>query len=260
MTDSETYMQGPAPSPPAPWEQAATTRSPAPPGALPSGEQAQFEWIPQWKGLGKVFFGLGSKTRKALADGVKIGVLVFRWGIRVTNDEGEASIRWEEIAELRKEITQHNIHSTYQMHYTYRLQLASGQSKVFGGMLGERLDRPSRATRLVVTPGVTTPVTIEQIGRLLDAGVTRVQLPGAFQRFSAGQTLSFGPLMLSHKGIATGDKMLPWNEIKAVTARRGTVNVNKAGKRLPWTSAAVSKIPNYSVFDALVRAVLAPGP
>jgi len=45
-----------------------------------------------------------------------------------------------------------------------------------------------------------------------------------------------------------------------VTARRGTVNVNKVGKRLPWTSAAVSKIPNYSVFDALVRAVLAPRP
>jgi hypothetical protein len=260
MTDSETYMQGPAPSPPAPWEQAATTRSPAPPGALPSGEQAQFEWIPQWKGLGKVFFGLGSKTRKALADGVKIGVLVFRWGIRVTNDEGEASIRWEEIAELRKEITQHNIHSTYQMHYTYRLQLASGQSKVFGGMLGERLDRPSRATRLTVTPGVTTPVTIEQIGRLLDAGMTRVRLPGALQRFNAGQTVSFGPLMVSQNGIVKGDKMLPWSEIAEVRTHRGSVDVYKAGKRLPWASTAVSKIPNYSVFDALLRAVLAPRP
>ena len=243
MTDSETHVQG----------RMAASR-------LPGGEQAQFEWIPQWKGLGKVFFGLGSKTRKALANGVKIGVLVFGWGIRVTNQEGETSIRWEEITELRKEVTQHNIHSTYQMHYTYRLQLASGQGKVFGGMLGERLDRPSRATRLVVTPGVTTPVTIEQIGRLLDAGVARVQLPLAFQRFEAGQTVSFGPLTVSEKGIATGDKMLPWNEIKEVTARRGTVNVNKVGKRLPWTSAAVSKIPNYSVFDALVRAVLAPRP
>jgi hypothetical protein len=248
MTDSET------------WELAATTRSPSPPSAIPSGEQAQFEWIPQWKGLGKVFFGLGSKTRKALADGVKIGVLVFVWGIRVTDQEGEASIRWEEITELRKEVTQHNIHSTYQMHYIYRLRLAGGQSKVFGGMLGERLDRPSRATRLAVTPGATTPVTIEQIGRLLDAGVARVQLPVAFHRFEAGQTVSFGPLIVSEKGIATGDKMLPWNEIKEVKARRGMVNVNKVGKRLPWTSAAVSKIPNYSVFDALVRTILAPRP
>jgi hypothetical protein len=178
----------------------------------------------------------------------------------VTNHEGEASIRWEEITELRGEITQHNIRSTYQMHYTYRLQLASGQSKVFGGMLGERLDRPSRTTRLVVTPGVTTPVTIEQIGRLLDAGVARVQLPGALRRFNAGQTVSFGPLMVSQNGIATGDKMLPWSEVKEVTTRRGFVNVNKLGKRLPWASPAVSKIPNYSVFDALVRAALAPRP
>jgi serine/threonine protein kinase len=260
-TGHTTSTPTPVPNPPtgAPWEQPATTRSPAPPSLTSSGEQAQFEWIPQWKRLGKVF-GPGSKTRKAMADGVKISVLVFSWGIRVNDQEGEVSIRWEEITELRKSIVRQNIYSTYQMHYTYRLQLASGQSKVFGGMLGERLDRPSRAARLVVTPGITAPVTVEQIGRLLDAGVARVQIPRTFELFNAGQTVSFGPLMVSQNGMATGDKMLPWSEIKEVKTWDGSVNIKKVGKRLPWASAAVGKIPNYSAFDALVRAVLASRP
>jgi serine/threonine protein kinase len=253
-----TATPDPAPDTPTPWEQAATTHSPAPQRVIPSGEQAQFEWTPQWKRAGKLF-GAGSKTRKAVAAGAKMGVLVFSWGIRVNDHEGETSIRWEEITELRKTIIQQNIHSTYQMHYTYRLQLADGQSKVFGGMLGERLDRPSRATKLVVTPGVTTPVTVEQVGRLLDAGVARVQIPRAFELFNAGQTISFGPLMLSQKGITAGDKMLPWAEVKEVKTLNGSVFIKKAGKRLPWTAPSIGKIPNYSVFDALVRAVLAQG-
>lgn len=63
-------------------------------------------------------------------------------------------------------------------------------------------------------PGTTVPVTVEQLGRLVTDAVTRIQLPKAIERFNAGQSLSFGPLM-------------------------------------------VDQIPNYFVFDVLVRAILA---
>jgi serine/threonine protein kinase len=225
---------------------------------LAHGERAEYEWTPEWKGLSAVF--MGSSKRQALAEGRTPGVLVFGWGITLADWDEQVTIRWEEITELLKGITQRNVRVgmayTYQMLYSYKLQLASGRSKAFGGMLGERLDRASRATQLAGTPGVTTQVTIEQLGRLLDAGVTRVQFPAALQRLNAGQPLSFGPLTVTRQGIATQDKSLSWSEIQEVKTAQGFVSVKKAGNWLNWTSAPVSKIPNYSVFDALAQAVL----
>lgn len=228
------------------------------PGQLPAGEQAEFEWIGEWKGLSAVF--MGSRKRQALAAGRRPGVLVLGWGIRLTDWEDEVSIRWEDITELRKNVVRQKIRSTYQMYYSYKLQLASGRSKGFGGMLGESLDRSSRATRLARMPGVTTPVTIEQIGRLLEAGVTRVQLSKALEHLNAGQPVSFGPLTVSLHDITAEGKLLPWSEIQDVKTSRGFVSVKKAGKRLDWTSVPVRKIPNYCVFDALVRTILAQRP
>lgn len=174
--------------------------------------------------------------------------------------EEEVSARWEELTQLYSKLTRRYVHGTYQMEYHYKVQLASGQSKSFGGWLGERLDRSSRATRLVHTPGVTTPVTVEQLGRLLDREVSRAQLPLALNRFNAGQPVTFGPLTVTRNSIAAGDQSALWSDIEGVQTKSGTVFVKKAGKWLPWKTVRVSEIPNYSVFEALVRAVLAQTP
>ena len=42
--------------------------------------------------------------------------------------------------------------------------------------------------------------------------------------------------------------------------RKGMVSVKKSGKWLAWKRAQVSQIPNYFIFDALVRAILAKRP
>jgi tRNA A-37 threonylcarbamoyl transferase component Bud32 len=250
---------GPADAPPTLWERAPTTRSPSAAGAPPRAEQPQFAWTAEWRGLARVL--MWSEARQALAEGRRPSILVFGWGIRASDGQGEVSARWEEITQLWREATQQPIATvTYQMRYRYRLQFASGRFQVFAGMLGEGTDRWSRVTPLVARPGVTTRVTIEQLGRLLDDGVTRVQLPLALDRFRAGQPVVFGPLAVGQNGVASGPQLLPWTEIHGVQARNDAVFFMRAGIWWPWARLLASQIPNYPVFEALVRTVLAQRP
>ncbi len=94
------------------------------------------------------------------------------------------------------------------------------------------------------------------LGRLLETRVTRAQLPKAIERFNTGQAVAFGPLSVGPSGITAGDQSLPWSEIEDVPTRNGMVSVKRSGKWLAWKRAQVSQIPNYFIFDALVRAIL----
>lgn len=248
--------------PPAADEPGVFTSSPSAPTPLPEGEQAAYAWIPEPKRLGKVL--MTSKQRRAMAEGLRPGVLVFGWGITVTAWDDAYSVRWEEITGLFKNFTRRTERvgraATYQVEYQYKLELASGQTKSFGGMIGELLDRSSRAAQVVYAPGVTTPVTVEQLGRVLDREVSRVQLPLAISRFNAGEPVAFGPLTVTKNTIAVGDASAPWSEIAGVQTKRGIVYVRKASKRWPWKTVPVREIPNFPVFTALVDAAVAQRP
>ena len=223
------------------------------------GQRPDFAWIPESKGLAKLF--MGARKRQDVVTGRSLRFFVFSWGISWINGDEEASAGWDEVTHVWQAITRHSASGspTY-TDYRYTLRLADGRSRAFRGALPARAARASGAVRLEPTPGITTPVTIEQLGRLLETGVTRVQLPEALDRFNAGQAVSFGPLTLSPGGIAAGDQSLPWSEIETVQTRKGVVSVKKSGKRLAWKRAEVSQIPNYFVFNAMVRAILAQRP
>jgi hypothetical protein len=181
----------------------------------------------------------------------------------IDGDE-EVIARWEDVTHVWQAITRHPAKgTTTYTDYRFTLRLADGRERTFRGTLPGRAAQASGAVRLASAPGVTTPVTIEQLGRLLEIGVTRAQLPKAVDRLNAGQAVTFGPLTLTPAGLAAGEQALPWNEIAEVHTRREIVSVKRAGKLLAWKTAQVSQIPNYFVFDALVRAILAqhgPGP
>ena len=204
---------------------------------------------------------MGARKRQDVLTGRSLRFFVFSWGVSWINGADEVSASWEEVTHVWRAITRHSASGspTY-TDYRYTLRLADGRSRAFRGALPARSARASGAVRLEPTPGMTTPVTIEQLGRLLERGVTRVQLPKAIDRFNAGQAVSFGPLTLSPGGIAAGHQSLPWSEIEGVQTRKGVVSVRKSGKWLAWKRALVSEIPNYVVFDALVRASLAQPP
>jgi len=188
-------------------------------------------------------------------------LFVYPWGVRWINGAEEVSAGWDEVTHVWQAIIRHSANGspTY-TDYRYTVRLADGRSREFRGTLPARSARASGAVRLEPTPGTTKPVTIEQLGRLLESGVTRAQLPKAIDRLNAGQAVSFGPLTVSPGGIAAGDQSLPWGEIEEVETRKGMVSVKKSGKWLAWKRAQVSEIPNYFIFDALVRAILAQRP
>jgi len=200
---------------------------------------------------------MGARKRQEARTGRSLRVFVFSWGVSWVDGAEEISASWREVTHVWRAITRHyaNGSPTY-TDYRYTLRLADGWSRSFRGALPARGARASGAVRLRPIPGTTTPVTIEQLGRLLESGVTRAQLPEVIDRFTAGQAIAFGPLALSVSGIAAGSQSLPWSQIEAVQTRKGLVSVRKSGRLLAWKRAQVSQIPNYLVFDALVRANL----
>jgi hypothetical protein len=139
------------------------------------------------------------------------------------------------------------------------VQLVGGHTAFIRGRLAASRAAESKAVVPQPTPGVTTAVTIEQLGRMLESGVTRDQFPRAIDSFNAGQPVSFGPLTVDRTGISVAGQLARWSEIQSVRTQNGSVRIRKADKRLAWKSLPVSVIPNYFVFDALVHAILPSG-
>jgi hypothetical protein len=220
------------------------------------GQPPEFAWIPEWKGLSKVF--LGTQKKQDIANGRSLRVFVYPWGFHWINGNDEFTAQWSEVLGIFHHVTRHSTNGvpTY-TEYHYAMQLSGGRTRAIKGTLRARAASQSQGTRMQAVPGATMPVTIEQLGRLLESGVTRDQLPRAIECFRAGQTVSFGPLTVSPAGIASGPNMVPWHEVQGVRTASGYVHVKKAGKWLAWKTVAVAKIPNYFVFDALVQAILA---
>jgi hypothetical protein len=220
-------------------------------------EQTQFTWSTEPKGLAKLFVGKGK--RQDIESGRNLRVSVFSWGFRWVNADKELSGRWDEVAELRQGASRTLAYGTIPgpTTYQYWVVLADGRACTFIGVLGVAASRASAQVSLRVTPGVTTAVTIEQLGRIFRARVTSVLLPKAISRFNAGQSISFGPLTVGPAGITAGDESVTWAEVQDVQTRSGFVNVKKAGQWRAWSKVVVAQIPNYFVFNALVRAVLA---
>jgi len=223
------------------------------------GPSPDFAWIPESKGLAKLF--MGARKRQEVLAGRSLRLFFYPWGVRWIDGPEEVSAGWDEVTHVWQAVTRHSANGspTY-TDYRYTLRLADGRSRDFRGTLPARSARASGAVLLAPTPGTTTPVTIEQLGRLLETGVTRAQLPKAIDRFNAGQAVSFGPLSVGPSGIAAGDQLLPWSEIQEVQTRKGMVSVKRSGRWLAWKRAQVSQIPNYFIFDSLVRAILAQRP
>lgn len=217
--------------------------------------QPEFAWIPEWKGLSRLF--LVPPQGRDIADGRSRRAFVFPWGFTWINGADEFSATWSDVACMFHRVTRHSHDGTPTFtSYCYTVQLAGGRTAFIRGWLAASQAAESEAVALQPMPGVTTAVTIEQLGRLLESGVTRDQLPQAVGCFNAGQPVSFGPLAVGRPGISAGSQLARWSEIQGVRTRAGYVQIKKINKRLAWKTVPVSVIPNYFVFDALIQAIL----
>lgn len=169
-----------------------------------------------------------------------------------------AVAEWQEITVLYVSTTRHldNGRHTY-TEYLYKLCMADGWVLRLSGTLNATAARDSANAGIWLKPGVTTAITVEQFGRIIKARSASVLLPPAIARFRAGESTSFGKLAVGPAGITSGYDRVAWSEVEDVQTQRGYVSVKKAGKWLSWKHLPVGLIPNYEVFDALVRTVLA---
>jgi hypothetical protein len=194
--------------------------------------------------------------------------LVFPWGIGLSSETEPFSARWEEITTIRRSFESaevmrgQNINWTPGAMYQFTLEGTFGPSKTILDyrsavenatrlFLARALDQPPTPV-----PGTTTSVTLGQFWHLIEAGVTRAQLPKALGRFDAGETISFGKLTVSPGGIGVDDRLLPWSQVKDARIRENLDLVVVQKQWRPSTMVSVSKVPNYCIFTALVRAIL----
>jgi hypothetical protein len=89
--------------------------------------------------------------------------------------------------------------------------------------------------------------------------VTARLLPGALQRFAAGESLPFGPFAVSRDGIEYKGTQLGWVDIKGfqlivmMKAKTKHVRITQAGKVLPFCHVDTRRVPNLRIFLTLVH-------
>lgn len=93
---------------------------------------------------------------------------------------------------------------------------------------------------------------IAELGPIVVQGITRALVPRALYALQHGQTLTFAPFSVNQQGIGNGREWLPWSQIQVVDVKQGRVSVKKVGTSRVWGTALVARVPNFSVFLAVV--------
>lgn len=57
---------------------------------------------------------------------------------------------------------------------------------------------------------------------------------------------------LDKQKLYTGNKELPWDEIKAISINKGTISIKKDKGWFSWASVTVPQISNFFIFVEIV--------
>jgi hypothetical protein len=65
-----------------------------------------------------------------------------------------------------------------------------------------------------------------------------------------------GELGLSHQGILSGQRLLPWEQVEKIHfSDRGDLSIHQKAQHLPWKMMIHSRIPNFPVFRTMLHHV-----
>lgn len=101
---------------------------------------------------------------------------------------------------------------------------------------------------------------VEALGNTIVMETASLLWSRCIAAYQAGQTVAFGRFSLNQQGVIYGKELLPWQQVKEIQTDRGFIVIQKAGNpshRLQ--TVAVSQIPNFNVFMALVDSILNSG-
>ncbi|MFO0822094.1 MAG: DUF6585 family protein [Gemmataceae bacterium] len=76
--------------------------------------------------------------------------------------------------------------------------------------------------------------------------------PEVWASFLNGQSISFGDIDVTRRGLRYSGKLVPWTDVKDLSVAQGKLSIKQGGKWLPWVLVDVKSIPNPHVLFALV--------
>lgn len=184
--------------------------------------------------MGGIFMVLrGFALLGALVGGTQ-RVLVFNDAMGFVKGNQVTAMRWNDVREIYQDI------------FTYRVNfvpVVNRHNYTLNGADGGKIQLTRRIHK------------IEELGPMLHQAVTRQQMPKAVDTLKSGGAVSFGPFALSNQGLTMKNKLIPWNEIKAVRVNNGAIMVDRSGK-ITWSGISASSIPNLYLFLTLVDQIV----
>jgi Family of unknown function (DUF6585) len=135
--------------------------------------------------------------------------------------EGNAdSIRWDEIRELWRDRR--------------------------GGYTFSRTD----GTRFIINHVF---LNAEELSTTIEQEVTDRLLPLIISSFQRGDTVRFGKVRVSQRGMSTGGEILPWNEMGGLMDYGGIIAIKQKGRWRNWSYISIRETPNLCVLEALIE-------
>ncbi|AFZ27636.1 hypothetical protein Cylst_5635 [Cylindrospermum stagnale PCC 7417] len=99
----------------------------------------------------------------------------------------------------------------------------------------------------------------EELGKYLNHEVIKYLMPSLKFNYSVGQSVTFGEITISKKGIKAKNNTLPWLEVESIDISSGKVYIRKKnGSWLNknWYVAEVSTICNLYIFIEMTNTIL----
>lgn len=76
----------------------------------------------------------------------------------------------------------------------------------------------------------------------------------AYARYRAGESVSFGELVVSGAGINVGQrKRAAWNQLTGMQVANGDLRLFVAGRETAWMAVPAGRLPNFVVLTALLE-------
>jgi cbb3-type cytochrome oxidase subunit 3 len=164
------------------------------------------------------------------------GAVAYEKGFAYRDRKGIQAWRWEDLVSQTAAVTRHYTNGIY-----------TGTTHVY-----TLFNREGK--RLVLNDSLAK---VEELAALIEAGTFPLLYEKAAQQYNTGQTLTFGPVVISKGGILVGRKTYPWQEVKEVSIQQGVLKVSKKdGGWFSGASAMASTIPNLRVLLSIIDQVV----
>ncbi|HXY94048.1 MAG TPA: DUF2510 domain-containing protein [Acidimicrobiia bacterium] len=239
-----------------------TTLPDRPPEVLATVGEPAYEWSPKVTTTAKL---LSKRARENARAGKVLRVFVGSRGIAITGPVrlaknageeagGDVAAAWDDVLAVWQDVTVHSVNGAYQYtDYTYTIRFRDGHIRKLTSTLRDA--KASSKPLPVTTPGTAAPITVEQLGRIIQGQVTPRVFNDAVERVNRGEAVAFGTLRVDLQTIGNGEETLPWHDVEDVKIRQGVISVKKADKWRAWEKVTVPSVPNVFAFLELVTAI-----